>query len=60
MPSPVSTNACPREPALDPKRGISFRAWKFRGLRPRTTIGAVVDSVRTTFDPFAKVPTTFK
>lgn len=26
IPSPVSTKACPREPALDPNNGISFRA----------------------------------
>ena len=60
IPRPVSTRAWPREPALDPRRGISLRAWKFRGLLPRTTIGAVVDSVNTDLDPFAKVPTTFK
>ena len=60
MPSPVSTSACPRDPALDPKSGISFLAWKFRGLRPLTTIGAVVDSVRMTLVPFASVPTTFR
>lgn len=60
MPSPVSTRACPRDPALDPRSGISFRAWKFRGLLPRTTIGAVVDSVSTDFDPFARVAITFR
>lgn len=60
MPSPVSTRAWPRDPALDPRSGISFLAWKFRGLRPLTTIGAVVDSVRTTFVPFVSVPTTFR
>lgn len=60
MPSPVSTRACPRDPALDPRSGISFLAWKLRGLRPRTTIGAVAASVSTTFDPFANVPMTFR
>lgn len=60
IPSPVSTRAWPLEPALDPSSGISFRAWKFRGLRPRTTIGAVVASVKTTLDPLVKVPITFK
>ncbi len=60
MPRPVSTRACPREPALDPSRGISFLAWKFRGLLPRTTIGAVVDSVRTALDPLDSVPTTLR
>jgi hypothetical protein len=59
-PNPVSTRACPREPALDPNRGISLRAWKLRGLRPRTTIGAVVDSVRTVLVPLANVATTFR
>lgn len=43
-PTPVSTSTCPLEPVLDPNRGISLRVEKFRGLRPRTTIGAVVDS----------------
>lgn len=52
IPSPVSTKACPRDPALDPSSGISLRAWKLRGLRPRTTIGAVVASLSTTFEPF--------
>jgi hypothetical protein len=60
IPKPVSTRACPREPALDPNRGISFLAWKFRGLRPRTTIGAVVVSVRTTFDPLVRVAMTLR
>jgi len=60
MPSPVSTRACPREPALDPNSGISFLAWKFRGLRPRTTIGAVWASLNTVLVPFASVAMTFK
>lgn len=60
MPKPVSTRACPLEPALDPRRGISFLAWKFLGLRPRTTMGAVVASVSTTLDPFVRVPITFR
>ena len=59
-PSPVSTRACPREPALEPSRGISLRAWKFRGLRPRTTIGAVMDSDTTTLELSERVPKTFK
>lgn len=59
-PSPVSTKAWPREPALEPSRGISLRAWKLRGLRPRTTIGAVVDSVSTTLLPSESVPWTFR
>lgn len=60
MPRPVSTSAWPREPALDPRSGISLRAWKFRGLRPLTTIGAVVDSARATFVPFANDPITLR
>lgn len=60
MPSPVSTSACPLDPALDPNNGISFRAWKFRGLLPLTTIGAVVASVSTIFVPSVSVPMTFK
>lgn len=60
IPSPVSTRAWPLEPALDPNSGISFLAWKFRGLRPRTTMGAVVLSVRTTLEPFVRVPTTLR
>lgn len=60
IPSPVSTRAWPRDPALEPSRGISFLAWKFRGLRPRTTIGDVVASVSTTLDPLASVPTTLR
>ena len=59
-PSPVSTKAWPLEPALDPNRGISFLAWKFRGLLPLTTIGAVVDSVSVTLVPSVKVPITFR
>ena len=59
-PRPVSTRACPLEPALDPKRGISLRAWKLRGLRPRTTMGAVVDSVNTTLVLLASVAYTFR
>lgn len=55
-PTPVSTRAWPREPALDPRRGISLRAWKLRGLRPRTTMGDVMDSVRTTLLLSARVP----
>lgn len=54
-PRPVSTSAWPLEPALEPKSGISLRAWKLRGLRPRTTIGAVVDSVMTVFVLLANV-----
>ena len=57
IPSPVSTSAWPLDPADDPRRGISFRAWKFRGLRPRTTIGAVVASRSTALLPFARVAT---
>jgi hypothetical protein len=60
MPWPVSTRVCPREPALDPSSGISFRAWKFRGLLPRTTIGAVVISESTSFCPLANVPWSFR
>lgn len=60
MPSPVSTKAWPLDPALDPNRGISFLAWKLRGLRPRTTMGAVVDSVSTILLPLAKVATTLR
>lgn len=60
MPSPVSTRAWPLEPALEPSSGISFLAWKFRGLRPRTTMGAVAASVSTTLEPFANVPITFR
>lgn len=60
MPRPVSTSAWPREPALEPRSGISLRAWKFRGLRPLTTIGAVVDSARATLDPFANDPITLR
>lgn len=60
IPSPVSTSACPLDPALEPKSGISFLAWKFLGLRPLTTMGAVVASVRTIFVPFASVPTTLR
>lgn len=60
IPRPVSTKAWPRDPALEPRSGISLRAWKFRGLLPRTTIGAVVDSVNTVFDPFARVAITFR
>lgn len=60
MPSPVSTKAWPLEPALDPSRGISFLAWKLRGLRPRTTMGAVVASVSTILLPLANVPTTLR
>lgn len=60
IPCPVSTSVCPREPALDPKSGISFLAWKFLGLLPRTTMGAVVNSERTSFCPFARVPWSFK
>lgn len=60
IPWPVSTKVCPREPALDPSRGISFLAWKFRGLLPRTTIGAVVSSERTSFCPLASVPWSFR
>lgn len=56
IPSPVSTRAWPLEPALEPRSGISFLAWKFRGLRPRTTIGAVAVSVSTTLEPFVRVP----
>lgn len=55
IPIPVSTRAWPRDPALEPNKGISFLAWKLRGLRPRTTIGEVVDSARTTFEPLANV-----
>ncbi len=54
-----SSGGCPREEE-DPTRGISFRAWKFLGLRPLTTIGAVEVSQTLSFVPFAKVPTTFK
>lgn len=57
IPNPVSTNACPLDPALDPSRGISFRAWKFLGLLPRTTIGEVMYSLRTILFPFVKVAT---
>ena len=59
-PTPVSTRAWPRDPALEPRSGISLRAWKFRGLRPRTTIGAVVDSDKTTLLPSDKVPNTLR
>lgn len=59
-PRPDSTSAWPRDPALDPSRGISLRAWKFRGLRPRTTMGAVMDSVKTTFELLASVPYTLR
>jgi hypothetical protein len=44
----------------DPRRGISFRAWKFLGLRPLTTIGAVDVSHTFIFVPLARVATTFK
>lgn len=44
----------------DPTKGISFRAWKFLGLRPRTTMGAVEFSEMFNFVPFANVPMTFK
>jgi len=60
IPSPVSTRAWPLDPALDPKRGISFLAWKLRGLLPRTTIGAVVASLIVTFVPLDKVPITLR
>lgn len=60
IPNPVSTRAWPLDPALDPNRGISFLAWKFRGLLPRTTIGAVDDSVKTTLLPLPRVPITFR
>lgn len=60
IPNPVSTKAWPLEPALEPSRGISFLAWKLRGLRPRTTMGAVVDSVSTTLLPLASVATTLR
>lgn len=59
-PKPVSTKAWPLEPALDPSKGISLRAWKLRGLRPRTTMGAVVDSDRTTLELSARVPKTLR
>lgn len=59
-PRPVSTSDWPLEPALEPSRGISLRAWKLRGLRPLTTMGAVVDSVRTTFELSVKVPRTLR
>lgn len=59
-PTPVSTRAWPREPALEPRSGISLRAWKFRGLRPRTTIGPVVVSDKTTLLPSDKVPNTLR
>lgn len=60
IPRPVSTRAWPLEPALEPRSGISFLAWKFRGLRPRTTIGAVAASLITTLVPFDKVPIIFR
>jgi hypothetical protein len=44
--NPFSIRACPREPALEPNNGISFLVEKFRGLLPRTTMGAVVLSAR--------------
>lgn len=59
-PIPVSTSDWPLEPALDPSSGISLRDWKLRGLRPRTTIGAVVYSVRTTLELSARVPWTLR
>ena len=59
-PKPDSTSAWPREPALEPSKGISFRAWKFRGLRPRTTMGAVVDSAMTTLELLESVATTLR
>lgn len=59
-PTPVSTNAWPLEPALEPKRGISLRAWKFRGLRPRTTIGDVMASARVTLVLSGNVPNTLR
>ena len=59
-PRPFSTRAWPLEPALDPSRGISLRAWKFRGLRPRTTIGAVTDSDKVTLELFERVACTLR
>jgi hypothetical protein len=60
IPSPVSTSDCPLDPALEPSSGISFLAWKFRGLRPRTTMGDVVASASTVLVPLLSVPTTLR
>ena len=59
-PTPDSTRTCPLEPVLEPSKGISFRVEKFRGLRPRTTMGAVVDSAKQTFELLLSVAIAFR
>jgi hypothetical protein len=49
-----SSGAAPREDE-DPTSGISFLAWKFRGLRPLTTIGAVEVWQTLNLTPFAEI-----
>lgn len=58
IPATVFTSGGPPREAEEPKRGISFLDWKFLGLRPRTTMGAVVVSQTLTFASFARVATT--
>jgi len=43
-----------------PANGISFLAWKLRGLLPLTMTGAVLFSLKLTLVPSVKVPTTLR